>query len=186
MKRPTLLGGVAVAAVMAGAALSLSTAFSGKTAGEPPWQPALLLLAAAYLGYLLAGSEKKAGKITLSALCLTALAAAYALEPPVYDLLILCAGTICAIRSWLNYTGILAAAADLALCLAGLAFALWAYSTGAGLAAAVWCFFLVQSLTALIPQRIAARPRLGKTPETNRFERAYRTAETALKRLAGG
>jgi hypothetical protein len=95
-------------------------------------------------------------------------------------------GLLWLVRSLYFHAGLIAAFADLALVLFGLAAAVWAWLMTDSLTVSLWCFFLVQALFALIPARITGK-RFGNTAATVKadpFQHAYRTAETAVAKLS--
>jgi len=68
---------------------------------------------------------------------------------------------------------------DIALVAAGVLVATWAATTTGSLVLTLWCFFLIQAVIGLRLGRSRAAP-----PAVDPFERSYRTAQAALKRLA--
>jgi hypothetical protein len=71
-----------------------------------------------------------------------------------------------------------------------LAAAVWAAISTGSLFLALWCFFLVQALFVAIPNRMSAPRNHGRRAQKSAsavdddFERAYRNAEAAVRRLA--
>ena len=73
---------------------------------------------------------------------------------------------------------------DLALNGVSLAAAVWAVNQTGSLFVSIWCFFLVQALFVAIPASM--KQKAGQTGESHkdRFQHAYRAAETALRKLS--
>ena len=180
MRHPSFLevAGVALAVAMAAglgqAALTLIM----------PAGTALRLLAAlvslAYLLYLLRRSPERAGRaVTMAAWTVSAgllWLAALSLSLYLFAHLLL----LWLARSLYFHQGPLAALADLGLTgLAGTA-AVGAWLQSGSLFLAAWCLFLVQALFVLIPRGRGSEP----SPEPDRFERAHRSAESALRKLS--
>lgn len=181
MNRPTFFAGVAVALALAVGASIVATTMaplfgSGLTARL--LVPALSL---AYLLWLLARSDTRAGQVT--ALALWALGAAVLswFAPPLPAYLCAHAGAIWFLRSLYAYSGVLPALADLALTGFSLLAAVWALSHTGSLFMATWCFFLLQALWVLIPLTLHEPPAANDLD--SRFERARQSAEAALRQL---
>ena len=89
-------------------------------------------------------------------------------------------------RSLYFYSSVLPALTDLMLSGLGLAAAVWAAGQTGSVFLSLWCFFLVQALFVVIPTRIRRRhseSSLGPDG-LDRFQRAHRSAEAAVRRLS--
>lgn len=85
------------------------------------------------------------------------------------------------------YSSVFMGIVDGGLCLLGLGAATWAFGATGSAFWAIWCFFLSQSLCALIREQPGRSNRpAGSTPlmEIGRFSAAHKAAE-ALRELAG-
>jgi hypothetical protein len=89
---------------------------------------------------------------------------------------------ITSVRSLLSYQNIFSALVDALITLVSLFFAALVMHSGHGAIWAIWTFFLVQSLTALIPRKLCCWQKPLESGE-RRFLRAHRAAEEALERL---
>jgi hypothetical protein len=182
MKRPSFLEGVAVALA---ASLLGSLVY---TVLAPLFGSAVilrLLIAGAgfgYLIYLLRRSPERVGRITLICLWGLAATAAWILNLPLLHYLALHLGLIWLARSLYFYSSLLSALADLGLTAFSLAAALWAMNHSHSLFLGIWSLFLVQALFTFIPASLQRRDKA--LPETDRFDRAHRAAETALRKLS--
>jgi hypothetical protein len=83
-------------------------------------------------------------------------------------------------RSLFHYQTLLQAGADALLALFALASGWLVLRHTHSVFLALWCFFLVQALTALMPRTRTATP----APCGDRYDQAQRNAEAALRRLA--
>ena len=186
MKRPSFIEGVGVAL-----ALSLTAAISYHAlAWVLPGAWALQVLTAAvalgYVLYLLARSPGRVGRTsTLGLWALTTLAT-LSLEPSLGLHVLVQMGLIWLIRSLYFYSSVLAALADLGLSGLGLSAALWAAERSGSLFLSLWCLLLVQALFVAIPSHLRrnTKPIELSSEADERFERAHRTADNALRRLS--
>ena len=186
MKPPTFLegAGVALALSLAGGVLytALDTVF--------PHVPVLRLLIAgiglAYVIYLLRRSPERVGRVTAVAAWLLVASVLWFTQPPLLLYVIGHLGTLWLIRSLYFYSSALSALADLSLNGLGLSAAIWAVTRTGSVLLGLWCFFLVQALFAVIPKSIPRKP--GKAAagyeSEDRFQHAYRVAETAVRKLS--
>lgn len=180
---PGFLQGVLVAFI---AALAGTLAQGALTLALPPGTALRLTVAAlagGYLLYLLGASRERIGKIPTLALWLTGATLALALAPALWLYLTLHAGMIWIVRSLYFPRGLPGALADLLLTGLGLVAAIGAYRHTASLFLSLWCLFLVLALFAFLPASARHRTRDVGDGE-DRFARAHRAAEAAIRRLA--
>ena len=147
-----------------------------------------LLIAAvglAYLLYLLSRSRERLGRITV-VVCWTLLTVViWFIDPPLMPHLLAQIGFIWLIRSLYFYSSVLPALADLMLNGLSLTAAVWAARQTGSVFLSLWCFFLVQALFVAIPARFRRHRDETPGPESeDRFQRAHRSAEAALRRLS--
>ena len=183
MKNPTLLGNLSVAILIS--LMSLGTLF----VLQPIFYDlssvkiTLSLATLCYLAYLFYSSQAKLGKVTLALLSVFTITVMLMVNP---DLGLLIAGLIGSIwfsRSLLFYRSILPSLLDLGLCLIGISAAIEAFILSSSAAAGVWCFLLIQALFVFIPQRKAARQKVDDNATTKPFNKAYQSAESAIRQL---
>lgn len=186
MSRPTFLegAGVALAASIGGGVLftALTTVFVGSIV----LRLIIALMGLLYLLYLLARSGEKIGRVTSLATWLAAAALIWLMELNLAFYLMAHLGLIWLIRSLYFYSSLISALADLGLMLFGTAAAVWAILESGNLSLGFWSFFLIQALFVVIPnswKRSAAENRVANYEE-DRFQHAYRIAETALTKLS--
>ena len=184
MNRPTFLEGVAVALVTSLLGSLMYAVLVPTFASGPVLRLLVAGIGLGYLIYLLRRSPERVGRITLAALWGVATAAIWLLELPLLSYLALHLGLIWLARSLCFYSSVLSALADLALSGAGLAAALWAASHSHSLFLGIWSLFLVQALFAFIPTNLQRRDKTAPPTEPDRFDRAHRAAEAALRKLS--
>jgi len=186
MKRPTFLEGVAVAFV----AGFLGSASYGVLTTILPGSVILRALVAGiglgYVLYLLARSRNPVGRITSLVVWGAVAGATWLVQPPLVLYILAHVGLVWLIRSLYFYSSALSALADLGLNLASLAAAIWAATESGSPFLSIWCFFLVQALFVAIPVRMDDNrlERQSEGDHEDRFERAHRAAQAALRRLS--
>ncbi len=182
--RPSFLSGVAIAAVLAVAA---GASFAGLTV---PLSHALsvrivvTLLAGSYALYLLHQSNERTGRIvTVAVWCVSASAIA-AFVPTLTLFLIAHTCLIWLVRTLYFHDSTITALFDLGLSALALASGIWALRSCQSLSLATWSFFLVQALFVVLP---TGATRTAQADDGNQaFQRAQRSADAALRRLAAG
>ncbi|MGR8935071.1 MAG: hypothetical protein ACU837_11875 [Gammaproteobacteria bacterium] len=183
MKRITISEGIAVAvaltAINVAALFMLQLTFAWPTALKAD----IAVLALLYLAYLFYRGGSRTGKFILGAGCIAFFATAMVFIDTYAAMFAAAVTLVAAMRSLLYAGGLLSALAHLTLCLLGAAFAGYVAIAGNGATAAAWCFFLTQSLWALLPGRKdSLSPAAQCAADANRFNRAYRMAETAIEK----
>lgn len=187
MKKPGFLRGIVVAAALA---LAGSIAFSGLSlilGGAVALKILLTLLAGVYVLYLLRASAERTGRIAVFAAWLLVTGGIWFFTADLTLMLIAQAVSISIVRSLYHHAGVLAGLLDLVLSAFALSAAVWASAQTGSMFLIVWCFFLVQALFVGIPASFKPEQRQSTaqkfTPE-DEFGRAFRTAETAIRRIA--
>lgn len=186
MKHPTFFEGVAVAFAASVFGSALYTALTLVFSGAGGLRVLIAGLGLVYVLYLLGRSRVRVGRITTLAGWTVVAAATWVMEPPLAVYVLVHLSAIWLIRSLYFYSSALSALADLGLTGLSLAAAIWAATQSGSVFLSIWCFFLVQALFVAIPTRIsrkAGERRPGQYRE-DRFQRAYRTAEAALRKLS--
>ncbi len=139
----------------------------------------------AYIVYLLGRSRERVGRITTVVVWFAVAAGAALLHPPLLVYVSIHLGAVWLIRSLYFYASVLSALVDLGLNALALAAAIWAVAQSGSVFLAIWCFFLVQALFALIPPGVRGQSQnAAKNADTGeRFQSAYRAAEAALQKI---
>ncbi len=186
MKMPGFLEGAAVAL---GASIFGSVTYSALTsifASDVVMRLLIVAIGLGYVVYLLCRSRERVGRITTIVLWLLVAGIAWFMAPPLTLYLIVHLGLIWLIRSLYFYSSLFSAIADLGLSAVSLAAAVWAVNQTGSLFVSIWCFFLVQALFVAIPANIKQKVGQNQTsePREDRFQHAYRAAETALRKLS--
>ena len=210
MKQRRLLEGIVIAVVAAIAAAVMMPVLSVVLAPAFILRLLIVVVSFGYLIYLLHRKPHKPGRVTVIGawLIVSLLTWLFVHSLPGFAAIHLL--MIWLVRALYFYNSVLSALADLSL--TGLAFitALWAWTSTGSLFLAFWCLFLVQALFVLIPARIPSRSLRARnistdylndhlsnylndspieSPELARqevFERARRSAQQALRKLAEG
>jgi len=182
MKRPGFAEGVAVAIVASLACGVLFSVLAPLAGGHAVLRILVALAGLAYVLSLLGRSGARVGRVAaVLAWCAGAGAIAwFAPSLPAY----LAGHLVMAwlVRSLFFHAGLPAALADLGITAFGLAAAAFAFGRTGSVFAAAWCLFLVQALFAFIPARETTA--MADEPGADRFDRAYRAAEAAVRRLS--
>ncbi|MDH3641722.1 MAG: hypothetical protein OES38_06480 [Gammaproteobacteria bacterium] len=183
MKRPGFFNGVLAALILAIIAGAAFAGLGAVFATASILQLIVTSLAGAYVAYLLGRSPDRTGRVATLVIWTLAALAGWALAPNLAVLLCLHVLMIWLVRVLHYHSGVLTALADLGLSCLALASAIWAAQQSGSLFMAVWCFFLVQALFVAIPKSFAAEIP-SADGETDDFQRAYRAAESAVRRIA--
>ena len=147
----------------------------------------IAVLTTAYVFYLLRLHHARIGNIVLGTGTALILIAALLWGMATSTLVFVSITLIWIVRSLITYSSVFMSILDGALCLLGLGVAVWAYGATGSAFWAIWCFFLSQSLFALIPEQPGRSNKpAGSTPlmETGGFSAAHKAAEAALRELA--
>ena len=190
MKRTSFFEGVTIAlitSILGGAVFfTLSNVFSVNGVFR-------LLVAAicfSYILYLLARSNERVGRITVTSIWFIAASMTWLFVPSLFLYLLIHVGLIWLIRSLYFYQSVLSSLADLGLSGLSFAVALWAWSNTHSLFLSLWCFFLMQALFVAIPRQWQISSNLpgsktnSATDYAEDFESAHRTAEIAVRKLS--
>lgn len=184
MKRPSLLKNIGLAVVLTIVAVTtgiLSFAMFSSTVSS---KLVIFLVSLLYLVRLVSCSQLRAGKLILNLGCLALLIGGGLLIEQPGNLLMMATVMIWMVRFLLYYSSIFTAFADLVLCLMSLAGFALSLNSSHSVAVALWSFFLIQSLHALIPERFCgSRCAAEEKRSEHRFDRAYQSAEEAVRQM---
>ena len=186
MKKPGFFEGVIVALIISVSASVAYMILSSLLGGG--WLLRILVAAMglAYVIYLLSRSKERVGKITVTASWIAGAAIIWLLAPTFVLYVLLHVGMIWLIRSLYYYTSVLSSLADFGLNAISVVIAFWAGLHSHSLFLSLWCFFLTQALFVLIPVSLQSslKPSAKYTSSEDRFEKAYRNAESAVRKLS--
>lgn len=185
MRRPSFFHGVVVAAVLgffASAIVATLTPFVGLGSVIRLVIPGLGL---AYLLFLFSRSGERVGRVTTISLWSALAAVSWWIAPPLPLYLLIHVASVWLVRSLYFYSGILPALMDLGLNALSISASVWAITRSGSVFLATWCFFLVQALFVAIPPAVnkKANPERNTATDNERFERAKRQADAALRAL---
>jgi len=186
MSKPSFFEGVGVALVIAVVASAGLFTFSALFYSALPFSFLIAAVAMGYMSYLLARSGEKTGRVTTVAvwIVITTLGFVFIDSPLVFLLLQLI--FIWLIRSLYFHNSVLSAMADLGILAASLMIAAWSWFNTNSVFITTWSFFLTQALFVLIPSQFGVKKNqvCGNSNSEDRFESAFRAAETAVRNLA--
>lgn len=188
MKRPNILTGIAFAFVVA---VFTVPAWWGLKTALPFFLAFRLITLGAYFAYcfyLLKTARSRIGTLTLATVNLVVGVALSAL--PVTNSLVVVAlvAMVTLNRLLLFQRSLVAVALDGLLSIAGLMFAGYLFSRTGSVPAALWSFFLLQSVFVMIPRSSSVTSPGGpdETENVDLFVRGQRQAEAALERIVQG
>lgn len=186
MKRPTFLEGVSVAIAISLAGAVLYTAVETVFPTIPVLRLLIAGISLVYVVYLLSRSPERVGRVTAAAAWLLVAGLLWFTQPPLLIYVLGHLGAVWLIRSLYFYSSALSALADMGLNGLGLAAAIWALTRTGSVFLGLWCFFLVQALFVMIPKNYRHKPGPSKAghESEDRFQHAYRVAETAVRKLS--
>jgi len=187
MQRPTLLEGILVALTASLVAGPLVFGLRLVLGVSMAWKAGIVILAYAYIVYLLAQSSRTAGRTTFAVLSLLVLLASLMFEVRWPAMALIAVALIWGLRAYAYSQSFVVTLLHGGLCLLGLSAALWAYAHSSSIALASWSFFLMQAAFVLVPPRLARRTLaaggIAGAQEVDGFVLAHQAAQKALGRL---
>jgi hypothetical protein len=183
MKRPTFIQGAVVAFVFALAGAAAFTTLKLLLGSGFLLKFLISVLGGFYVLYLLSRSNEKTGRLTIPALWLSGAIAAWLFLPGLALFVITHLGMVWLIRSLYFHTSVLPALLDLGLCALSLVAAIATAQHSHSIFLTIWSFFLLQALFVAIPSLIKTHRAEPAEQSEQRFKRALRTAEAAVRRM---
>ena len=190
MKRLSFGNGVVIALLLSLAAAAIFAALTPVLSTYTLICTIISLATLAYQLLLLRSSGIRFGRATICGAALVIMVLAFYLAPPLAVFALLHIGLIWLTRCFYYHSSIFIALGDLGISLLGFAAAIWAIQHSNSLFLAFWCFFLVQAL--VLPALQAARQtpssqspyNSDQSDHNRRFQRAYRSAESTLRKAS--
>jgi hypothetical protein len=191
MTRPNFFEGVLVALIASLIGGLVFTMLLSLFSGGLVLRLVVAGIAFAYVLYLLTRSRERTGRlIVVTIWILTSGITLFAGLPlSVYLVIHLC--MIWLIRSLYFYSSAVSSLLDLGLNFLSLGAAIWAGSQTNSIFLSIWCFFLLQALFIGIPKTLKRNDETERFSNgkfsinsTDRFERAYRAAQDAVRKLS--
>lgn len=185
MKSPGIINGIIIAFFISLVAGIASLLFGSFVASTTLFSLILSASTLAYLVYLLKHSAAKVGRVVVISGWALGSIAGWIFDLPLIEQVFIHAGTIWLVRSLYFHASFFAALLDFGLVSVGLATSAWAIVNTGSPAAALWSFFLTQSLFSWIPDLAktqssdAYSPHPGQAP----FQSAHRVAVDAVRKL---
>ena len=183
MSRPTFIQGAVVAFVFALAGAAAFTTLKLLLGSWLVLKLVICVLSGFYVLYLLSRSNEKTGRLTIPALWLTGAVATWVFVPGLTLFAIAHLGMVWLIRSLYYHSSVLPALFDLGLCGLSLLAAFATAQHSHSIFLRIWSFFLLQALFVAIPSLIKTRHTDAQDQSEQRFKRAMRKAEAALRRM---
>lgn len=192
MAKITVLGGIAFALILSLVGKVGLSALMILLPAVTAIKTVAVFLFGTYVLWLLAKSRLRNGKVIAFCLWCAISGATFLLGIPWLFFIAAQLALLWLLRSFCNYTSLLAASLDAAVIGAGTLAAIWAYTTTGSIFLTLWCFFLTQSLFVFIPKNGKSnngQPKNGLPSATSaankhQFQQACRSAETALLQLS--
>jgi len=186
MNRPSFFEGVAVALIVALFSAAGIYVLSRLFFSDFPLYLLITAVSLAYICYLLARSGEKTGRVSVVVLWFVITMAGFLFLPSLIFFVFLQLGFIWLLRSLYFHNSVLAALADMGLFALSLIVASWSWFNTQSVFISVWSFFLTQALFVLIPSPLSKKTAVCQASSAgdDRFETAYRAAESAVRKLA--
>jgi hypothetical protein len=186
MKAPGILDGVTLAVIISLGAALASLLLGGLLVYGVLFELLMYASALVYLLYLLKRSQARVGRVVVIAGWAVTSLGCWFFDVALLQQVLIQAGMIWLVRSLYFHGSLWSALLDFGLVSAGLAAAAWALVNTGSLVAALWSFFLMQSLFCWLPQ--LARKRGGEDLIEERhassFQSAHRVALDAVRKLS--
>ena len=146
----------------------------------------IAVLSLAYLLYLLRYSEVRRGRVMVFIAWMSINFAVWLFDMNLITLIAINLISIWLLRSLYFHSSISAGTLDLLLVAMSAGAATWALLQTSSPIAAVWCFFLCQSLFSAIPQSTLSANKISadNRTDTDRFQAAHRVAQDAVRKLS--
>jgi len=186
MKRPSLLNGIAFAFAIAVFAVPVWWGLKNTLPYSWAFRTAAIVPYLVYTSHLLVTAHRRVGNITLSAANLSLAIALFALPTGNSIVLVALVALVSLNRSLLFHRSMLSFAADGFVSGVGIVFAGYLFSSTSNLPAALWGYFLLQSIFVMIPPRFSDSAEsfpAGEQDPVDPFQRSRRQAQAALQRL---
>jgi len=185
MKAPAILDGVTLAIVISLGAALASLLLGGLLVYGVLFELLMYAATLVYLLYLLKRSRARIGRIAVIAGWGIASLGCWFFDVALLQQVLVQAGIIWLVRSLYFHGSLFTALLDFGLVSVGLAAAAWAMINTGSLVAALWSFFLVQSLFCWLP-RLASRrdAEAFSNQQPSSFQSAHRVAIDAARKLS--
>lgn len=186
MKRPTVLGGIAVAAVLSLGSIPLRAVLHLILSPDVAVRVCILALAVAYGLWTLSGRVRRVGTVTLGVFMFVLFSSALIFRWEFMSVLWLAIGVTWFVRCIARYRSISIAFLDGAFAIGAVLCAATALGATGNPTLAIWCYFLIVALTALLPAQLPStnwsRPD-GQSTGQSPFEQAFASADAALREI---
>jgi hypothetical protein len=185
MKTPGILDGVTFAVIVSLGAALASLLLGGLLVYGVLFELLMYAATLVYLLYLLKRSRARIGRVVVIAGWAVTSMGCWFFDVALLQQVLIQACVIWLVRSLYFHGSLLTALLDFGLVSAGLAAAVWALVNTGSLVAALWSFFLVQSLFCWLP-RLARKHDAEdfSNEQQSSFQSAHRVALDAVRKLS--
>ncbi len=186
MKTPSILDGVTFAVIISLGAALAALLLGGLLVYGILFELLMYAATLAYLLYLLKRSQARIGRIVVIAGWAVISLGCWFFDVTLLQQVLIQAGIIWLVRSLYFHGSLFTAVLDFGLVSAGLAAATWALINTGSFVAALWSFFLVQSLFCWLPQlaRKHGSEDFANDQHQSSFQSAHRVALDAVRKLS--
>jgi hypothetical protein len=186
MKTPAILDGVTLAVIISLGAALASLLLGGLLVYGVLFELLMYAATLVYLLYLLKRSRARVGRVVVIAGWAVISLACWFFDVALLQQVLIQAGIIWLVRSLYFHGSLFTALLDFGLVSAGLAAAAWALVNTGSQVAALWSFFLVQSLFCWLPQLARKRrsEEFSNERQQSSFQSAHRVALDAVRKLS--
>lgn len=185
MKTPGVIDGIIVAVLLALGAAATNLVLGGFLNAPALYSLILAGSVLIYLVYLLKRSEARIGRVVVISTWALISISCWVFEVGLLEQVFIQAGIVWLVRSLYFHASVFAAVLDFALVSAGLAAGGWAVLNTGSFAAALWSFFLAQSLFCCIGDLARKQGNESAVAESDysSFQSAHRVALDAVRKL---
>jgi len=180
------MGGILVAAVLSLGSIPLGAMLRIVLTPDMAVRVCILSLALAYSFWTLSGRVRHVGTVTLGVSMCVLFSTAIALQWSFLSVLWIGITVTWFTRCIVRYRSVGIALVDGAFAVGAMSFAGVALGTTGNPTIAIWCYFLIVALTALLPAQLpSAEWSRCKVPKAsqNPFEQAFNSADAALREI---
>jgi hypothetical protein len=186
MKTPAILDGLTLAFVISLGAALASLLLGGFIVYSVLFEIIMYAATLIYLLYLLKRSNARVGRVIVIACWAVTSLGCWFFDVALLQQVLIQAGIIWLVRSLYFHGSLFTALIDFGLVSAGLAAAAWALVNTGSLVAALWSFFLVQSVFCWLPKlaRKHDAENFRNEQQQSSFQSAHRVAVDAVRKLS--
>jgi len=186
VNKVTFIEGAGIALLISIAGSVFFTGMVSLLSGGFVFKLLVMLVSLGYIIYLLMRSAEKSGRVTVLFSWLLTMLINYLLVDSALLFVSFHIAAIWLIRSFYYYNSVLSSLTDLVVTAFSLVATVIAWHSTHSLLISLWCFFLIQALYVYIPRQFSGKtlPSIPDSLSGQGFERAYKCAEIAIRKLS--